>query len=186
VKEVKIQPKHVFASMFSFYLGRQETSILIELVNSVSPKVMIEFGCNRGVTAKRVLENVPSLEKYIGIDVPPDYQPKLACQHSEVPKRAGTFASGDDRFYLLSVPSIDLKPENLEPCDAVFIDGDHSFGAVMHDSLLARALLRSGGIIVWHDFNNPGVEVTKALTQLSDDGWAIESVEGSWLAYLRS
>ena len=66
--------------------------------------------------------------------------------------------------------------------DAVFIDGDHSYKAVVHESKLAREVVRPGGIIVWHDFQNPAVEVTQALTELD---WPIMSLRGSWLAFMR-
>lgn len=168
--------------MFSKYLSANETSILIELVGSVSPRVMIEFGCNTGITAKRVLESVPTLERYIGIDVEPDHVPTLSCQIGEVPEMAGAYAADDDRFFLLSSPTLDLSAEHLEPCDAAFIDGDHSEAGVTHDSLLARRLVRPGGIIVWHDYGNPAVEVTGVLERL---GWPIKSVENSWLAFVR-
>src|SRR3954470_7516767 len=68
---------------FSRYLNQHETAILVALVKSVAPKVMIEFGCNAGLTAKCVLQNVRTLERYIGIDVPPDHVPTLDCQQSE-------------------------------------------------------------------------------------------------------
>jgi predicted O-methyltransferase YrrM len=170
---------------FSRYLGAQETALLAALIGSVKPRVMIEFGCNRGTTAKRLLDNIGSLEKYIGIDVAPDHVPTLACQRSEVPNHAGCDAADDARFLLLTMPSRSLDVEALEPCDAVFIDGDHSLPAVMHESRLARALLRPGGIICWHDYGNPAVEVTAALDALQAQGWPINCVENSWLAFLR-
>jgi predicted O-methyltransferase YrrM len=169
---------------FSWYLGGMECSILIDLVKSVEPKVMIEFGCNLGITAQRVLENVPTLEKYIGIDVWPNYETTLKCQRSEVPYVAGRYAD-DPRFYLLIGPTQKLSADELEPCDAVFIDGDHSFSAVTHESKIARELIRPGGIIIWHDYQNPHVEVTEALRSLHEDGWPIVSVKNSWLAYMR-
>jgi predicted O-methyltransferase YrrM len=169
----------------SYYMTAQETAILVALVNSAAPKVVIEFGCNLGVTAKRILENVPSIQTYIGIDVEPDHVPTLKCQSSEVPDRAGWVAADDLRFLLLIAPSQSLRTGNLEPCDAVFIDGDHSEAAVLHESRLARRLLRPGGIIVWHDYQNPAVEVTLALDRLHDEGWPINCVEHSWLAFMR-
>jgi predicted O-methyltransferase YrrM len=174
----------ILAGHFSHYLGATECSILVDLVKSVEPRVMIEFGCNLGITAKQVLENVPTLERYIGIDVWPDYKTTLACQLSEVPYEAGRYAE-DDRFYLLTRPTQFLSTKELEPCDAVFIDGDHSFRAVIHESLIARDLVREGGIIVWHDYQNPGVEVTEALRSLHEQGWPIVSVKNSWLAFMR-
>jgi predicted O-methyltransferase YrrM len=169
---------------FSKYLGSQEVAILIALLRSVEPKVMIEIGCNRGITAKRVLENLPSLQRYIGIDVPPDHVPPLACQQDEIPDCPGSYAAEDDRFWLLIADKFSML-DDLEPCDAVFIDGDHSKSAVTRDSFLARALVRPGGIIIWHDVGNTGVEVTEVVEHLHHNGWPIQHVEGSWLAFCR-
>jgi predicted O-methyltransferase YrrM len=172
----------------STYLTATETALLAGLVQSVYPKVMIEIGCQLGRTAKAILERVPSLEAYIGIDVPFQYKTTLPGQQSEVPASPGLYAENDPRFYLLirKTGSQELEPEDLEPCDAVFIDGDHSLEAVLHDSMLARALLRPGGVIVWHDYQNDSVEVTSALDQLSNEGWPITSIAGTWLAFMRT
>jgi predicted O-methyltransferase YrrM len=170
---------------FSKYMTPQETALLIALVDSVSPQVMIEFGCNEGITAKRILDNVPTLQRYIGIDVPSDHVPTLECQLSEVPDYAGSHVLDDERFYLMVASSQNLTGDELELCDAVFIDGDHSAAAVMHESHIARALLRPGGIIVWHDYQNPAVEVTQVLDTLCEQGWPIDAVEHSWLAFMR-
>lgn len=169
---------------FSKYMTPEETAILVALVGSVAPKVMIEFGCNLGVTAKRMLDNVPSLERYIGIDVPHNHVPILKCQDTEVPTVPGGLVD-DDRFLLLIEPTETLTIEQLEPCDAVFIDGDHSYSVVSHDSLLARALVRNGGIICWHDYGNPAVQVNEVISELCADGWPINYVENSWLAFMR-
>lgn len=169
---------------FSKYMTPQETAILVALVGSVSPKVMIEFGCNLGLTAKRLLDNVPSLQRYIGIDVPYDHKPTLSCQQSEVSALPGGMVD-DERFQLLLAPSQTLTKDYLEVCDAVFIDGDHSQAVVTHESYLASVLVRPGGIICWHDYNNPAVEVTQTLDGLYNDGWPISCVENSWLAFMR-
>jgi predicted O-methyltransferase YrrM len=179
-----IWPSMLVNGQFSKYLGATECSILIDLVKSVEPKVMIEFGCNLGITAKRILENVPTLEKYIGIDVESKYKTTLKCQREEVPDAAGCYAN-DSRFHLLICPTQCLTENDLEPCDAVFIDGDHSFYAVRHESQIARDLVRPGGIIIWHDFQNPAVEVTAVLTGLEAEGWPIVGLKNSWLAYMR-
>lgn len=167
------------------YLGEHETAILIDLIASVRPRVMLEFGTNQGITAKAILDALPELERYIGIDVPFAYTPRLTCQRSEVPLSAGTYAAKDPRFRLLLRESTTLTADELEPVDAVFIDGDHSAMGVLHDSLLARELLRPRGIIVWHDYQNPAVEVTSVIHHLAESDWRISHVPGTWLAYLR-
>jgi predicted O-methyltransferase YrrM len=168
------------------FLNEKETAILITLVRSVNPRVMIEFGCNSGRTAKTILEHVPSLEAYVGVDVPAEHVPTLHCQRNEVPYAPGVYAANDPRFYLLvhERGTLGLGPQDLELCDAVFIDGDHSQHAVLHDSYLARALVRPNGIIIWHDYGNPAVEVTQALDQLRE--WPLCHVAQTWLAYRRT
>jgi predicted O-methyltransferase YrrM len=167
------------------YLNAEETAALVGLIASVRPLVMLEFGTNLGITAKAILDALPELQTYIGIDVPWPYTPRLSCQRDEVPYTAGRFAAADPRFKLLLRESTTLMAAELEPVDAVFIDGDHSALGVLHDSELARDLLQPGGIIVWHDFGNPAVEVTPVIKQLVAEGWRISAVPNTWLAYLR-
>jgi predicted O-methyltransferase YrrM len=168
---------------FSYYLNWNETALLVALIKSVRPKVVLEFGTNRGMTARRILDNVPTIERYIGIDLPADRVPTLACQRTEVPSEAGAEAASDPRFFLLLRESKALTIDQLEPADAAFIDGDHSEEGVFEDSTIAAALVRRGGILVWHDYNNPAVGVTAVLDRLCEQGWPIVSIEGSWIAY---
>ena len=170
--------------MMNQYLNDKETQILVDLVASVSPRVMIEFGCNLGLTARSILAKVSTLQRYIGIDVDFDHVTTLRCQQSEVPMRPASYVH-DSRFKLILQDSRSLQPIDLEPCDAVFIDGDHSERAVLHDSLLAHQLLKPGGIIIWHDYQNPHVEVTGALQDLCCRGWPIQTVINTWLAYYK-
>ena len=171
----------------NFYLNAEETAALVSLIASVKPRVVIEIGCNQGITAATILKALPYIERYIGIDVPPDHKTTLACQQSEVPKVAGWCAANDPRFWLLTNErgSFGIGPQDLEPADAVFIDGDHSAKAVTHDSFLSRALVRPNGIIIWHDYKNPAVEVTQVIDELKNQGWPIKTIENSWLAFCR-
>jgi len=61
-------PKPI-AGPYSKYLGGDELKVLIAILEAAAPKVMVEFGCNEGMTAKRILQHVHSIERYIGIDV---------------------------------------------------------------------------------------------------------------------
>jgi predicted O-methyltransferase YrrM len=167
-------------------MNADELALVVGLARSVAPKVLFEFGCNRGETSKALLDNLPTLERLIGVDVPFGTQTALSCQLNEVPAIPGMYSAGDPRFWLLVQErgTLALGPQDLEPCDAVFIDGDHGHQAVMHDSHLARALTRPGGIILWHDWHNESVEVTEVLEQLSNQGWPIKGIQGTWLAFL--
>jgi predicted O-methyltransferase YrrM len=149
------------------------------------PKTMLEIGVNDGITAKGLLENIPSIREYIGVDVPMEYQTELAMQRNEVPVRPGHLVN-DERFRLLVYPqgSLDLSPGDLPQCDVVFIDGDHGRKAVMHDSDLADKVIRPGGMIIWHDYHDMGnVDVREVLHERAAAGEAITNVEGTWLAF---
>ena len=168
------------------FMNPGELEALIALVRSVHPKAVLEFGVNEGRTAKAILDNVPGIESYQGIDVPLGYIPTKAVQIHEVPAQPAHLVKADPRFELILRPhgSHDLNPGDLKPCDAVFIDGDHSFKGVMHDTMLARKLVRPGGIIVWHDYHDLGtVDVRDVLDEFHKAGDDIVHVEGTWLAF---
>jgi predicted O-methyltransferase YrrM len=168
------------------FLNSRETTIVVELISSVQPKVVFEFGVNLGRTAHSILRSTPSIKLYVGIDIPWGRPTRLECQRKETPVHAGMYAAADPRFRLLLEESTTLEPDDLEPLDAAFIDGDHSAIGVAHDSRLARALLRPGGIIVWHDYRNDAVEVTSVLDKLAAEGWPICHVPETWIAYMRN
>lgn len=169
------------------YMNKGELEILIGLIGMVAPKVVIEVGCNSGRTAAALLRNIPEIEKYVGIDVPPGYTFAKECQKNEVPAKPGELALDDPRFELVlrNRGTFDLTTDDLEPCDAIFIDGDHGRAAVLNDYNLAKLLVRPGGIIVFHDDNClPAVDVTQTLDELAAAGEVATHVEGTWLAYI--
>jgi predicted O-methyltransferase YrrM len=161
---------------------------LLHLYESVAPSVIIEFGVNTGRNAIAALRNIAGLERYVGIDVTSDYQATLPVQRREVPQRPGELALHDSRFQLVVRPrgSFELTADDLPAADAIFIDADHSRSGVENDYALARAVIRPGGVIVFHDDNGlPAVEVTQTLNDFCAAGRGIVHVEGTWLAFER-
>lgn len=173
------------------YMHPGELEVLTALVAGVTPRAVAEFGVNEGRTAAVLLENVPGIERYLGVDVLPGYVPPCEVQAKEVPSRPGRWARSDPRFEMLLHPrgTLDLScadPALVGRFDAVFIDGDHSRGGVEHDTALARAMLRPGGVIVWHDYHDLGtVDVRDVLDDMRAEGAPIFHVEGTWLAFER-
>lgn len=170
------------------YMNEGELEVLVALARSVQPRVAIEIGVNEGRTAKALLDNVSSLTRYIGVDVLPGYVPAPVVQRREVPAAPGHLAKDDARFELLLKRrgSLDLGVKDLPSADFVFIDGDHGFEAVLHDTLLARSLVREGGMIVWHDYHGlDTVDVRKVLERFAADGDPIQHVDNTWLAFER-
>jgi predicted O-methyltransferase YrrM len=169
-----------------FHPGELET--LVNLIGSIEPVTVIEFGVNEGRTAKAMLRHIPSIRKYVGIDVLPGYVTAKTVQRREIPDRPGHLAQDERAFELIlrTRGSLDLIADDLPECDAVFIDGDHGAEAVRHDTALAMARTRSGGLIVWHDYHDLGtVDVKAVLDLMASEGHPIKLIAGTWLAFER-
>ena len=167
------------------YMNPGEQEVLLALIGSVQPSFVVEIGVNTGITARAILQNIPTISRYVGVDVYPDYQFELPAQRTERPIDPGSWVHSDPRFELMLRGNGEHQLFFSEPVDVVFIDGDHGREAVWHDTLAATALVERGGLIVWHDYNNPAVEVTGVLDELHASGRNILHVEGTWLAFER-
>lgn len=178
--------KYDVAGLPARYFGPGELEALLHLYESIAPRVVVEFGVNTGRNAVAALRNIPSINRYIGVDVEPGYQTRMPVQRREVPARPGELALHDPRFELIVRPrgTFDLVPTDLPAADVVFIDADHSRVAVEHDTALARSIVRSGGLVIWHDDNGrPVVEVTQTLNDLCSSGDPIHHVANTWLSF---
>jgi predicted O-methyltransferase YrrM len=168
------------------FLNPGELETLVSLMRSVSPRTVIEFGCNVGRTARALIENVDTIERYVGIDVLPGYRFSKAVQRNEIPTEPGHLAKHMPQFHLIvrRRGSFELAAEDLPKADAVFIDGDHSRAAVLHDTELARRLVQPGGLIIWHDYHDLGtVDVRAVLDELHAAGAPICHAAGTWIAF---
>lgn len=165
-----------------------ELEVLVALARLASARVVIEFGVNEGRTAKALMRNVETIERYVGIDVPHGYVTDKLVQRNEVPQQPARLALDDARFRLIIARrgSHDLVPEDLPECDLAFIDGDHGRAGVTKDTLLSCRRVRPGGLIVWHDYHARGtVDVQAVLEEYAEAGRPIQHVEGTWLAFMR-
>jgi predicted O-methyltransferase YrrM len=172
------------------FLNPGEMEVLIALLRTANVERMLEIGCNTGRTAKVLLHNLPGIQAYYGVDVPPTYRPALPFQVREIPTDPGHYAKDDPRFHLIVRPrgSQDLSSsEFAQQLDAAFIDGDHSEAAVQWDTTLCLNIVAPGGILIWHDYHALGTVGVKAvLDQLVDrHQWPIMLVQDTWLAYRR-
>lgn len=171
------------------YMNPGELAVLVALVQSVGARGVMEIGCNVGRTAAVLLNNCPTIEHYLGVDVPPGYEFANKVQAKEVPVDPGIYASGDDRFtlWLSKNGSRDMKPDLMGgDHEVVFIDGDHSQAAVEWDTALARRIVQPGGMIIWHDYHDKEtVDVRRVLDAQYAEGRKIQHVAGTWLAFER-
>lgn len=186
---VSVPTKHFDVSLMTtrqIYTQLYEIGCLLTLFESAKARTIVEFGVNEGQTALVAMRTLPTIERYVGVEVQSGYVPPLAAQCDEVPAMPGALAHHMAAFELIVRPNgtRDLTASELPTCDAVFIDADHSRAGVVRDYALAEAIVRPGGFIVFHDDNElPEVEVTETLNDWCAEGMAIKHVTGTWLAY---
>ncbi len=170
-----------------------ELWVYLSLLQGMCAKSVVEIGVNEGHVAEAVLASCPSVEYYLGIDIPNtlDWVADTPDEH-EIPegesidyerssKRIrGHLALRNTRFTLLLSPGgFEALPYYMLPTgiDAVLIDGAHTYKPVKWDTAWALSAVRTGGLIVWHDIELwPGVksvveEFPKTVYGAGNIGW---------------
>lgn len=170
------------------YSGPLDRRVLVALARHIRPRVCVEFGVQRGITAALLLRELPDLALYCGVDVPPDFKVALPGQAPEVPAAgaAGELARHDPRFQLVLSPTgtAGLTLRDLPPADFFYIDDDHTRAGVLCATGLARGLCRPGGVIAWHDYGNNTVGVAQAIDEINyAEGDHICHVRDSWVCF---
>ncbi len=134
-----------------------EFAALIDLVCSGSPKTIMEIGIGRGGSSW-AFSKIEGIERHIAIDLPNG--PWGGCP--ELTATSFEYIAGDSQ-------KVEL-PNTL--VDFLFIDGDHSYAGVKADYERYSPLVRSGGLIAFHDIcehaPETGCEVRKFWLELRD------------------
>ncbi len=167
--------------------------LLVRLFKAVKAGIVLEIGTFMGKTANLLANN---LEFVYTIDVIKDefdINTVSPGQQSEVlPKDwVGTAIVDVDNAYQLWGDTSNVDTFNLllkiscgGSFDGVFIDGNHRFSNIISDTIIAHAITRPGGVVVWHDVKEDGVvEVIPALKALSSV-FNIYIVLDSWIAFM--
>jgi predicted O-methyltransferase YrrM len=184
----------------NYLMTPKERGVLVTLMNVIEAVTVVEIGINEGLCAEIMLKAVPSIRRYVGVDVEQGYVTSMGVQQNQIPEVPGKYALPSGYLELIVRPrgSLDLRIEDLPVCDVMLIDGDHGREAVQWDTHLAINRVRPGGLILWHDyylaewladtdtFNNNPLDVTAVLNELAANGkgWNIRHIEDTWLAMM--
>jgi len=151
---------------------------LIETINEHRCQKVVEIGVDGAQTSVLVLENCPSLAGYYMVDPWRPYTKGTdRCFLQRTPERW-------EELYQLVLERVAPFPaaqivrlsslkaaRHFKPAtfDLVFIDGDHSYEAVMADIAAWEPLVRPGGILSGHDYGVGSWGVTKAVQECFPD-----------------
>ena len=80
-------------------------------------------------------------------------------------------AAARDRIELVRAPGADGAARSREPVDLVFVDSTHERAATVAEVTAWRPRLAPGGLLVLHDYENPGFPgVAEAVAELGLEG----------------
>jgi predicted O-methyltransferase YrrM len=165
-----------------------EFIVLILLLKRAGSKRIFEFGTFKGISITQLALNLPSGSEIYTLDLPDE---QLNTKFSTDPEDAA-IAVEQGKGSL--VPS-ELRPRiQFLKCDSakfddspfagkmdfVFVDGAHNYDYVKNDSEKGWRMLRSGGIIAWHDCRSldPGV-----VSYLLQSSWKPSRIVGTTVAF---
>jgi cephalosporin hydroxylase len=143
-------------AFFHAFQVPEELVRLLEDVRALKPQSVLEIGTHRGGTLYLWARLAQPGAVLISIDLPGG---KFGGGYS--PFRAPIyrrFAQQNQRVHLLRAnshsPATLVEVRQLlsgQPIDLLFIDGDHTFEGVKKDWEMYSPLVRSGGLVVFHD-----------------------------------
>lgn len=161
-----------------------DTEAWILAVLSKRARLMFEFGTASGRTAYLWARNSPADARVVTLTLKPEHVREYQRQSGDADfdVRNALQESAFTTFYYTGTPVEskviqlygDSKTLDETPwagqCDLVFIDGSHARSYVESDSRKALRLVRSGGLVLWHDYRGPRLPgVFAALNMLAKE-----------------
>jgi cephalosporin hydroxylase len=149
-----------------------EIRSLFEMVRELKPKTVCEIGTDKGGTLYLWCQASESDALILSLDLPSrmrysERRRRLYSQFKKSKHQTLTFLPGDSH----SAAAEERVKSTLgeRQIDFLFIDGDHTYEGVKQDFLTYSKLVRSGGIIAFHDIRTvrPGCGVKEFWEELS-------------------
>jgi|ERR1700733_4846871 len=153
-----------------------DVAMLVKIALCAGSKSVMELGSYRGYTALALARHLSSEARIVTVDSNP--------QHGEAYCN-GPFASRIERR-VASINSATFANDARGSVDLLFLDADHSYTGVRHDTEALLGLVSDHGYFVWHDYVNSGRfsginGVPEFLHELSLK-LPLARIAGTWLA----
>jgi predicted O-methyltransferase YrrM len=149
---------------------------LAKIALCMAPRRVLEVGSYRGYTTRLLAEHTPDSTQIVAVDRDP--------RHGEAYRDTALAGKIERRVDVIGREAFANDPPGSY--DLIFLDADHAYDAVKHDTNVLMPLLAPTGVFVWHDYANWGRfsgrnGVPEALQELAKEK-PIGAISGSWLA----
>jgi predicted O-methyltransferase YrrM len=149
---------------------------LAKIALCMRPQRVLEVGSHRGYTTRLLAQHTPATSRVVAFDQDP--------RHGEA-YRDTELAQKIERRVGVVGPAAFAQDERGS-YELIFLDADHTYESVKHDTTVLLPLLAPHGLFVWHDYANWGKfsrrnGVPEALQELSAER-PVAAIAGSWLA----
>jgi predicted O-methyltransferase YrrM len=139
-----------------FYDPEAELNAVLQTFSSTPAGSFLEVGTHKGFTSAAVAAVFPQA-RVVTLDLPDSlrtiWNPLPRAQVGEAHRALGVAARIEQHF--LDSSELWRFAATGERFDVIFIDADHSEGAVFRDLILAADLLpRRGGVLLAHDYTD--------------------------------
>lgn len=120
--------------------------MLMKIIGCARPIRMLEVGSFRGCTALMMINHAPDDATLVTVDRAPNH----GDAYRDRPQ-----ATRIERRVCDITPAA-FAPDASGSYDLIFLDADHSYAAVKHDTEILLPLVKPDGFFVWHDYGNWG------------------------------
>lgn len=162
--------------------GTSDAEAWILAVLAKRARSIFELGTCTGKTAYLLARNAPADASVVTLTLAPDQRDRYTNEATD-DRRSVKYALRESRFesFLYTGTAVESKITQLfgdskefdetpyARCfDLVFVDGSHAYSYVVSDSAKALAMVKPGGLVLWHDYEGPAQEgVFRAINELA-------------------
>jgi predicted O-methyltransferase YrrM len=170
---------------------------LAAIIRHLKPQRAFEIGTSKGVTAYNLALNLPEGGELLTLDLPPatEANPVISTKFDVTASDTKMIFADRVNRRFLGTPvesritqlygdsaAFDYTPY-AKSCDVVFVDGSHAYEYVKSDTDSALRIVKPGGWIIWHDYNDGFFwpEVRRYLKEVSST-MKIHRIKGTMFA----
>lgn len=126
-EHIKIKHLEQFSSSEGYWYGVECNAIAKDILEKTKAKFMLEIGFNIGYSAAMWLSNGIESLRIIDINNHPDTLPAIEATIAAYPEK-------DIGFWLMDSKSSDAYELDISEADIAFVDGEHTYSALMSDT----------------------------------------------------